>query len=100
MQIARERPCLFGILTQKHKLRWLDEKLDIFLADELVVDVDAFDSAAVGEGLPVLAIIRCLDEILIELCFVISGFRLRPSWIGTTSLMVPSALNSSLSIAT
>ncbi len=45
MQIARERPCLFGILAQKHKLRWLDEKLDIFLADELVVDVDALGSA-------------------------------------------------------
>ena len=30
---------------QKHKLRWLDEELDILLADELVVDVDALDSA-------------------------------------------------------
>ena len=30
---------------QKHKLRWLDEELDILLADKLVVDVDALDSA-------------------------------------------------------
>lgn len=34
-----------GVLAQKHKLRWLDEELDVLLADELVVDVDAFDSA-------------------------------------------------------
>lgn len=31
--------------AQKHKLRWLDEELDILLADKLVVDVDALDSA-------------------------------------------------------